>query len=169
MTQREFEPINVAVLTVSDTRTLEDDTSGGTVVDLLTQAGHTVVAREILADDRAKLTERFQSWVADPNVQVVIATGGTGITRRDVTPEALQPLVSKRIDGFGELFRHLSYHDIGAATIQSRAMGAICDKTLVFVLPGSTQATRMAMEKILIPQLDSRTLPCNFKMLFDRL
>ncbi len=169
MTQRQFEPINVAVLTVSDTRTLEDDTSGGTIVEFLNQAGHNVVEREIMPDDRKALTQRFASWVEDDNVSVVISTGGTGITRRDVTPEALLPLVTKSIDGFGELFRHLSYQDIGASTIQSRAMGAICDKTLIFVLPGSTHAVRMAMEKILLPQLDSRTLPCNFKMLFDRL
>jgi molybdopterin adenylyltransferase len=149
--------------------TLDTDTSGGLVVSVLEQAGHRIAAREILPDDRSQLTAQLATWLEDPGVQVVITTGGTGITARDVTPEAIQPLVTKRIDGFGELFRVLSYDDIGAATVQSRAIGAICGKTLVFALPGSTGAVRLAMEKILLPQLDSRTKPCNFVMLFDRL
>lgn len=161
--------MSVAVLTVSDTRTLETDSSGSQIVESLVQAGHTVVRRRIVPDDLEAVRDTFRGFIADPNVQVVISTGGTGITARDITPEALTPLVTKAIDGFGELFRSLSYAEIGASTIQSRCVGAICDKTLVFVLPGSTGAVRLAMEKILVPQLDSRTKPCNFVGLFPRL
>jgi molybdenum cofactor biosynthesis protein B len=169
MTESEFKAVNVAVLTVSDTRTPETDTSGAAIVDALQGAGHSVVARKFLPDDAEVLAGQFSDWVRSPEVQVVIATGGTGITRRDVTPEALEPLITKRIDGFGELFRMLSYDEIGASTIQSRAIGAICKTTLVFLLPGSTGAARLAMDKILIPQLDKRTHPCNFVMLLERL
>lgn len=171
MTESEFAfvPIDVAVLTISDTRTEVSDTSGGYIVEQLKSAGHRVVERRIVPDDLIGLRARFEDWIADPRIQVVIATGGTGITRRDVTPEALDPLITKRIDGFGELFRQLSFAEIGAATIQSRAVGAICAQTLVFALPGSTNAVRLAMQKILLPQLDRRTMPCNFIMLFSRL
>ena len=162
-------PLNVAVLTVSDTRTPKTDTSGAAAVQALEAGGHKVVARVILPDDTERLRQQFQSWIADDGVAVVISTGGTGITRRDVTPEALAPLVSKEISGFGELFRMLSYEDIGASTIQSRAVGAICEKTLVFLLPGSTGAVRLAMDKILSPQLNSNTKPCNFVSLVPRL
>lgn len=161
--------VNVAVLTVSDTRTLQTDTSGGHIVEQLIAAGHQVARRQILADDVEQVREAFRALIADEGVQVVISTGGTGITARDITPEALAPLVTKAIDGFGELFRSLSFAEIGASTIQSRCVGAICGKTLVFVLPGSTGAVRLAMEKILLPQLDSRTKPCNFVGLFPRL
>ncbi|MEN9577761.1 MAG: hypothetical protein RJA70_770 [Pseudomonadota bacterium] len=164
-----FIPVNVAVLTVSDTRNDATDTSGGYIVEQLEQAGHRIAARRIVADDFVKLQAQFADWISNPNIQVVIATGGTGITRRDVTPEALEPLMTKPIAGFGELFRMLSYEQIGASTIQSRAIGAICNQTLVFLLPGSTGACELAMEKILLPQLDRRTLPCNFTMLFGRL
>jgi molybdenum cofactor biosynthesis protein B len=168
MAERPFVPVHVAVLTVSDTRTLENDTSGGAAVQALTQAGHVVAARRILPDDLSKLRAAFAEWIADPAVDVVIATGGTGITGRDVTPEALAPFVTKSIAGFGELFRYLSYADIGTSTIQSRADGAVCGTTLIFLLPGSTGAVRLAMEKILLPQLDSRTRPCNFVELMPR-
>lgn len=169
MSESQFEAVGVAVLTVSDSRTLETDTSGGTIVENLENAGHRVVERKLMPDDRASLQAQFERWTESREVQVVIATGGTGITRRDVTPDALEPLISKRIEGFGELFRMLSFDEIGASTIQSRALGAICGQTLVFLLPGSTSAVRLAMDKILLPQLDRRTKPCNFVMLFDRL
>src|SRR5205814_6993775 len=130
--------------------TLENDTSGGTIVEGLTQAGHLITHRRILPDDVAALRAAFGEWIGAPDVDVVIATGGTGITGRDVTPEALAPLVTKPIVGFGELFRYLSYADIGTATIQSRAEGALCGSTLVFLLPGSTGAVRLAMSKILL-------------------
>lgn len=162
-------PVAVAVLTVSDTRTLATDTSGGLLVEQLTAAGHHVVRRDIVPDELELVRDWFRSCIDDDRVQVVIATGGTGITARDITPEALAPLVTKSIDGFGELFRQLSYAEIGASTIQSRCVGAICGKTLVFVLPGSTGAVRLGLEKILLPQLDSRTKPCNFVGLFPRL
>lgn len=169
MTEREFIPLRVAVLTVSDTRTLDTDTSGGSAAELLQRAGHRMVERKLLTDDLEGLRAQFRRWIDDPEVQVVISTGGTGITGRDVTPEALEPLIDKRIDGFGELFRQLSYEQIGASTVQSRCVGAVCGKTLVFVLPGSTGAVRLAMEKILLPQLDHRTKPCNFSMLLPKL
>lgn len=169
MSERVFLPVNVAVLTVSDTRTLETDTSGATLASALEGAGHRVVYRHIVKDEipaiRAALSERIQ----DPQTDVVITTGGTGVTARDVTPEALSSLVTKWIPGFGELFRMLSYAEIGASTIQSRAEAALCDTTLVFALPGSTGAVRLALERILLPQLDHRTRPCNFVELLPRI
>lgn len=167
--ERPFQPVSIAVLTVSDTRTEETDTSGGLLCSALAGLGHRIAARRIVTDDASLIRDVVRGWVNDPEVQVVLTTGGTGITARDVTPEAIEPLITKRIDGFGELFRSLSYEDIGASTIQSRAIGAICGKTLVFALPGSSGAVRLALEKILVPQLDSRTRPCNFVTLFPRL
>lgn len=169
MSERTFVPVHVGVLTVSDTRTIETDSSGTAIVEALVGAGHAVARRRILPDDTTRLRATFEEWVRDPQVDVVIATGGTGITGRDVTPEALAPLVTKAIPGFGELFRHLSYADIGTSTIQSRAEGALCGTTLVFLLPGSTGAVRLAMSRILLPQLDARTRPCNFVELMPRL
>jgi len=166
---REFIPVNVAVLTVSDTRTIANDSSGQLVVDRLSELGHTIAAREIVIDSELQIRARFAAWIADPGIDVVIATGGTGVTPRDVTPEALAPLVTKAIPGFGELFRHVSYAEIGASTIQSRAEGALCGATYVFLLPGSTNGVRTALDKILIPQLDHRTKPCNFVMLLPRI
>jgi molybdenum cofactor biosynthesis protein B len=168
MPSTELRPVNVAVLTVSDTRTLETDKSGAAIADALASAGHVVVGRRILPDSVDQIRGTLTEWTRDPSVDVVIASGGTGITGRDVTPEAMAPLVTKPIPGFGELFRHLSFADIGAATIQSRAEGALCGTTLVFLLPGSTGAVRLAMSKILLPQLDSRTKPCNFVELMPR-
>jgi molybdenum cofactor biosynthesis protein B len=153
---------------VSDTRTLETDKSGGFIVEAVQAAGHVVAARTIVPDELSLLTSSFSALIADDSVDVVLATGGTGITKRDVTPEALAPLVSKWIPGFGELFRYLSYADIGAATIQSRAEAALCGGTLVFALPGSTGAVKLALEKIILPQLDIRTKPCNFAELLPR-
>jgi molybdenum cofactor biosynthesis protein B len=169
MTERAFLPVNVAVLTVSDSRTLESDTSGAYAANALEGAGHRVVCRRIVQDDvaaiQAALTERMQ----DPGTDAVIATGGTGVTARDVTPEALSGLVTKWIPGFGELFRMLSYAEIGASTIQSRAEAGLCGSTLVFALPGSTGAVRLALERIILPQLDNRTRPCNFVELLPRI
>lgn len=161
-------PASVAVLTVSDTRTLATDRSGATVVSELERAGHRIVARKILTDDQQLLQAQFAEWIADASVQVVVATGGTGITARDVTPEALAPLVTKGIPGFGELFRWLSLEEIGPASMQSRAQAALCSGTLVFLLPGSTGAVQLALDRLLVPQLDSRTKPCNFISLLPR-
>jgi len=161
-------PLQIAIITVSDTRTLETDKSGGLVLEQLLAAGHRVAQRTIVKDDLEKIRAAIAFGVNEPTVDVVITTGGTGITKRDVTPEAMAPLVTKAIPGFGELFRYLSYADIGAATIQSRAEAALCGTTLVFLLPGSTGAVKLALEKIILPQLDSRTKPCNFVDLLPR-
>jgi molybdopterin adenylyltransferase len=169
MAAREFIPVGVGVLTVSDTRTLADDRSGGVIVELLEGAGHHVAARAIVKDNRDVIRAQLQAWIADPAVEVIITSGGTGVTPRDVTPEALAPLITKPIPGFGELFRWLSFAEIGSSTIQSRAEGALCDRTYVFLLPGSPGGVRTAMEKILIPQLDHRQAPCNFVMLLPRI
>lgn|SRR5690606_324437 len=162
-------PLLVAVVTVSDTRTLETDSSGETLVEFVKGAGHTLAHRCIVADDESSIREVVRGHIENRGVEVVLLTGGTGITARDVTPEAIAPLVTKQIPGFGELFRALSYEDIGAATIQSRAFAALCSTTLVFALPGSTSAVRFAIEKILKSQLDIRTKPCNFVQLLPRL
>jgi molybdenum cofactor biosynthesis protein B len=166
---REFIPVRVAVLTVSDTRTEENDTSGGTIVQRLEDRGHEVRARRIVPDDIETIRSQIQAWVADADVEIVIATGGTGLTRRDITPEAIAPLVTKEIPGFGELFRQISYEEIGTSTIQSRAFAALCEDTLVFALPGSTGACRTAMDKILQQQLDYRHKPCNFVEMLPRI
>jgi molybdopterin adenylyltransferase len=167
--EREFIPVHVAVLTVSDTRTPETDGSGQLIVDRLREVGHRIVAREIVIDSEVAIRARLAQWIADRGVDVVIATGGTGVTPRDVTPEALAPLVTKPIPGFGELFRWLSFQEIGTSTIQSRAEAALCGTTYVFLLPGSTAGVRTGLEKILIPQLDHRLKPCNFVMLLPRI
>lgn len=166
---REFIPVNVAVLTVSDSRTIETDTSGQLIVDRLSEAGHRIASREIVVDSELIIRAKLAQWIADPGVDVVIATGGTGVTPRDVTPEALAPLITKPIPGFGELFRWISYQEIGASTIQSRAEAALCGATYVFLLPGSTGGVRTGLEKILLSQLDHRTAPCNFVMLLPRI
>jgi molybdenum cofactor biosynthesis protein B len=166
---RPFVPVRVAVLTVSDTRTLETDTSGAAVVERLEGAGHAIAVRRIVPDELPKIREALQGLVSDPEVDVVIATGGTGVTPRDVTPEAMAPLVTKPIPGFGELFRWLSFAEIGTSTIQSRAEAALCGTTYVFLLPGSTGAVRTAMDKILLSQLDIRHRPCNFVELLPRI
>lgn len=155
-------PLNVAVLTVSDTRTLDTDSSGQYLVDRLIEQGHHIAAREIVIDDVYQMRAAVSRWIADADVNIVITTGGTGFTGRDSTPEALVPLFDKMIDGFGELFRHLSMADIGTSTVQSRAFGGIANDTVMFCLPGSTGACRTAWEGILSEQLDSRFKPCNF-------
>ena len=164
-----FIPLNVAVLTVSDSRTHENDTSGDLVQERLTTAGHRVAARVILKDDVDKLREQVRAWVVDKNVDAVISTGGTGLTKRDITPEAITPLLTKLIPGFGELFRWLSYEEIGTSTIESRAFAGVADTTLVFCLPGSTGACRTGMDKIILPQLNATTTPCNLTEILPRI
>ena len=161
-------PLQIALITVSDTRTLETDKSGGLLMERLLAAGHVIALRTIVKDELDAVRRAFSTGIDSPAIDVVISTGGTGITQRDVTPEAFAPLVTKAIPGFGELFRSLSYADIGASTIQSRAEAGLCGTTLVFMLPGSTGAVRLALEKIILPQLDARTKPCNFVELLPR-
>jgi molybdenum cofactor biosynthesis protein B len=169
MSERSFEPVRVAVLTVSDTRTPQTDTSGQAIAERLAAAGHTLAERTIVRDELDEIRAVLRRLVADDGVDVVIATGGTGVTARDVTPEALAPLVDKPIPGFGELFRWLSYAQIGTSTIQSRAEAALCGGTYVFLLPGSPKAVALAMDDILLPQLDIRHRPCNFVELLPRI
>ena len=166
---RVFVPLRIAVLTVSDTRTDADDTSGHTLVELARTAGHDVVSKDIVKDDRHAIEHRLRELVADEGVDVVIATGGTGVTGRDVTPEAFAAIYEKDIPGFGELFRAISLPKIGTSTIQSRATAGVAGGTFLFALPGSTGACRDAWEGILVHQLDSRTRPCNFAELLPRL
>jgi molybdopterin adenylyltransferase len=164
-----FVPLNIAVLTVSDTRSFADDGSGDTLQGLAEGAGHRVVAREIVRDDVYQMRAVFSRWIADPGVQVVLCTGGTGLTGRDSTPEAVAPLFDKQIEGFGELFRTVSYAEIGTSTVQSRAVAGLANGTFLFCLPGSSGACRTAWEKILKAQLDHSTRPCNFAQLIPRL
>lgn len=166
---RPFVPIGIAILVVSDTRTLDDDKSGALLEERVKSAGHRAVSRAIVRDDRAEIERALRALIDREDVQVVIATGGTGITGRDVTPEAFEALYEKSIPGFGELFRFLSYESIGTSTIQSRATAGIANGTLLFALPGSTGACRDAWDKILATQLDSRYRPCNFIELLPRL
>lgn len=164
-----FAPLNIAVLTISDSRTKADDKSGALLKEQASGAGHKVVAREIVPDDVYQMRAIFSRWIADPGVQVILTTGGTGITGRDSTPEAIAPLLDKQIEGFGELFRSLSFEEIGASTVQSRAIAGLANGTFIFCLPGSSGACRTAWDKILQPQLDHRTRPCNFAQLIPRL
>lgn len=163
-----FKPVQIAVMTVSDTRTEADDTSGATLRRLAEDAGHTVIAKTIVKDDEQAIMDQLESWIADNEVDVVVSTGGTGITGRDVTPEAFEALYTKPIPGFGELFRMLSYENIGTSTIQSRATGGIAGTTLLFALPGSNGAVKDGWNGILKWQLDSRHKPCNFVELMPR-
>lgn len=160
--------VAVAVLTVSDSRTPETDTSGDTIVDQLTKAGHRLAARRLCKDDFETIRMVIAGWVADPKVEFVVVTGGTGVTQRDVTPDAVRSLYTKPIPGFGELFRWLSFSEIGTSTIQSRADAGVCGDTIVFLLPGSTGACRLGMEQIILPQLDINHKPCNLTELLPR-
>lgn len=166
---RPFVPVAIAVLTVSDTRTLEDDKSGQTLVDRIAAAGHTLAARAIVTDDVAAIVGQLRAWIADPRIDVVVSTGGTGVTGRDVTPEAFEQVYEKKIEGFGEVFRMLSYKLIGTSTIQSRATGGVAGGTYLFALPGSPGACRDGWDGILKDQLDYRFKPCNFVELMPRL
>ncbi len=158
----------IAILTISDTRTLKEDTSGALLEELATGDGHQVVARNLVRDDIYAVRAMVSGWIADEAVQVIVTTGGTGFTGRDSTPEALTPLFDKHIDGFGELFRQISYDEIGSSTIQSRAVGGLANATLIFALPGSSNAVRTGWEKILRSQLDIGNKPCNFAELIPR-
>lgn len=158
----DFIPLNIAILTLSDSRTFENDTSGQTLVDSLEAAGHRLAARELCKDEIYISRAIVSAWIADPGVDVIISTGGTGLTQRDSTPEALKPLFDQNIEGFGELFRQLSYDEIGSSTVQSRALAGLANQTLVFCLPGSTGACRTGWGRILKEQLDSSHRPCNF-------
>ena len=160
--------LRVAVLTISDSRTLADDKSGDLLAEFIAADQHSLVYRQLVPDDVYAMRASVSAWIADPNVQVVVTTGGTGFTGRDSTPEALTPLFDKHIEGFGELFRQLSYDDIGTSTIQSRALGGIANGTLIFSLPGSSGAVTLGWEKILHNQLDIDFRPCNFAELIPR-
>ncbi len=166
---RPFLAVSIAVLTVSDTRTPETDTSGATLAERIVKAGHTVAARMVEKDDAGAIEVLLRRWIADPAIDVVITTGGTGITGRDVTPEAFDRVLEKKIEGFGELFRMLSYQKIGTSTIQSRAIGGVARGTYLFALPGSTGAVKDGWDDILVNQLDNRFRPCNLVELMPRL
>ncbi|GHE44189.1 molybdenum cofactor biosynthesis protein B [Vulcaniibacterium thermophilum] len=167
--QTDFVPLRIAVLTVSDTRTLPEDTSGDYLVHALAEDGHILHERVLLPDDKYRLRAQVSLWIADPHVDGILVTGGTGFTGRDSTPEALLPLLDKEMPGFGELFRMLSYEEIGTSTVQSRAFAGLANATFVFALPGSTSACRTAWERIIRAQLDARTRPCNLAALRPRL
>jgi len=165
----DFIPVRIAVLTVSDTRTLEDDKSGTVLVDRLQNAGHTLAARAIVQDDRATIADQLRRWIADANVDVVISTGGTGLTGRDVTVEAHRDVYEKEIDAFGTVFTIVSMNKIGTSAVQSRATGGVAGGTYLFALPGSPGACKDAWDEILQRQLDYRHKPCNFVEIFPRL
>jgi molybdenum cofactor biosynthesis protein B len=162
-------PVNIALLTVSDTRTTADDSSGNILAERITAAGHHLAARTIVRDDANLLVEQFRGWIADPDIDCIISTGGTGLTGRDVTPEALERVKSKDIPGFGELFRWLSFKTIGTSTIQSRAAAVLAETTYIFALPGSNGAVKDGWDGILADQLNSDNKPCNFVELMPRL
>ena len=166
---RRFIALNIAVLTVSDTRTPQTDKSGALLAERIMAAGHVVAERRIIADERPKIEAALRTAVTDPSIHVVIATGGTGVTARDVTPEAFDAVLHKHIPGFGELFRMLSYNSVGTSTIQSRATAGVADATYLFALPGSTAACQDAWNQILVHQLDNRHRPCNLVELMPRL
>jgi molybdenum cofactor biosynthesis protein B len=164
-----FVPLDIAVLTVSDSRTEDNDTSGKTLVERIESAGHRLAEKSIVSDNIYYIRAIVSRWIADPDIQVVISTGGTGVTGRDATPEAVEVLLDKRIEGFGEIFRMLSFEEIHTSTIQSRALAGLANGTFVFCLPGSSGACRTAWDQILKQQLDRRTQPCNFVDLLPRL
>ncbi|AYO36780.1 molybdenum cofactor biosynthesis protein B [Serratia sp. P2ACOL2] len=158
----EFIPVHIAILTVSDSRGEAEDTSGQYLQEAALEAGHRVVDRAIVKDDKYLIRARVSAWIADETVQAVLITGGTGFTVRDYTPEALLPLFDREVEGFGELFRMVSYEEIGTATVQSRALAGMANQTVIFAMPGSTRACRTAWERIIEEQLDARHRPCNF-------
>jgi molybdenum cofactor biosynthesis protein B len=166
---RAFIPLSIAVLTVSDTRTLADDRSGDTLAGRLTDAGHRLADRAIVPDDVEAIRAKVGAWIADPAIDVVLTTGGTGFTGRDVTPEALEPIFEKRMDGFSTIFHQISFGKIGVSTIQSRATAGVAGATYIFCLPGSPGACRDAWDGILMSQLDYRHMPCNFVEIMPRL
>lgn len=161
--------MRIALATISDTRTSETDTSGASLRQYAESAGHQIADQQIIADDLKSIQTQVQNWIADNSIDVVITTGGTGFTQRDVTPEAITPLFTKSMPGFGEMFRVLSYAEIGTSTLQSRVCAGLAERTWVFVLPGSSGACRLGWEKLIGPQLDADTKPCNLAMLAERL
>ncbi|MEM7404212.1 MAG: molybdenum cofactor biosynthesis protein B [Pseudomonadota bacterium] len=167
--ERAFIPVNIAVLTVSDTRTEVDDKSGALLMARVEDSGHRLHERRIVKDDKYAIRLELSRWIADPDVQVVLTTGGTGLTGRDGTPEAARPLLDKEIDGFGEMFRVLSYEGIGTSTLQSRTVAGVANGTYIFCLPGSSGACRDGWDKLIEKQLDYRTRPCNLVELMPRL
>ena len=167
--ERQFIPLNIAVLTVSDTRSEDDDTSGKLLVQRLTEAGHRLAQKTIVRDDVYRIRATVSHWIADDSVNVIITTGGTGVTGRDGTPEAIRPLLDKDIEGFGEVFRTVSYEQIRTSTLQSRALAGVANGTYVFCVPGSSGACRTAWDQVIAPQLDYRTRPCNLVELMPRL
>ncbi len=167
--ERAFVPLNIAVLTVSDSRTEDTDTSGKALVERLTKAGHRLADKAIVRDDIYKIRAVVSRWIADDGVQAVITTGGTGVTGRDGTPEAVKPLLDKELDGFGELFRMISYEEIKTSSLQSRAVAGVANGTYIFCLPGSSGACRTGWDKLIEAQLDFRTRPCNLVELMPRL
>ena len=167
--KRNFVPLGIAVLTVSDTRKLDDDKSGTTLVERLEKAGHRLADRAIVTDDVEAIRARVRGWIGDPHVDVIITTGGTGFTGRDVTPEAIAPLFEKHMEGFSAVFHRISYDKIGTSTIQSRATAGVAGATYIFVLPGSPGACKDAWDGILVHQLDYRYQPCNFVEIMPRL
>jgi molybdenum cofactor biosynthesis protein B len=167
--QSDFRPLTLCVLTVSDTRTAADDTSGDYLAGALTEAGHVLHERALIKDDKYRIRAIVANWIADERVHGVLITGGTGFTGRDTTPEAVEPLLDKIMPGFGETFRAVSYEEIGTATMQSRAFAGLSNNSFVFCLPGSTSACRTAWEKLIRAQLDARTKPCNLAGLMPRL
>jgi molybdenum cofactor biosynthesis protein B len=166
--QESLTSLGIAVLTVSDTRNEANDSSGDALVGSLTEAGHRLAARRIVGDDRYQIRAVVSDWIADTDVHVVLTTGGTGLTGRDGTPEAILPLLDKTIDGFGELFRAISYQDIGTSSLQSRCIAGVANGTYIFCVPGSTNACRTAWDRLIAAQLDSRTRPCNLVDLMPR-
>ncbi|HAZ61487.1 MAG TPA: molybdenum cofactor biosynthesis protein B [Gammaproteobacteria bacterium] len=164
-----FQPLALAILTVSDTRSVAEDRSGQTLAELAELAGHRVIERALVTDDLYAIRAVVSRWIADPAVQVVLTTGGTGVTGRDGTPEAVTVLLDKRLDGFGEVFRQLSFAEVGSSSLQSRALAGVANRTYVFCLPGSTGACRLAWEQLIRAQLDLRTRPCNLAQLLPRL
>jgi len=168
-TEREFKPLNIAVLTVSDSRDERTDTSGALLVDRLSEAGHQLAEKRIVPDDIYQIRAAVSAWIADPEVHAIITTGGTGVTGRDGTPEAITPLLDKIIDGFGEVFRALSWEDIGTSTLQSRCIAGVANGTFLFCLPGSRNACATGWDKLIASQLDYRTRPCNLVELLPRL
>ena len=166
---REFVPVGVAVMTVSDTRTIETDTSGGYLASAIAVAGHRLVGRVIVPDDAAQIRAMAEQWTQHPDIDVIISTGGTGLTGRDVTPEAMMPLFDKAIDGFSAMFHRVSFDTIGLSTIQSRACAGVANGKFIFCLPGSGGAVRDGWDKIIVHQLDARTRPCNLVEIMPRL
>ena len=169
MTERTLIPVNIAVLTISDTRTEKDDRSGDAIVTRLLEAGHNLHARTIVADDIYQIRARVSAWIANADIQVVITTGGTGVSGRDGSPEAIAPLLDKTLGGFGEMFRSLSYADISTSTLQSRTLAGVANGTYIFVLPGSVGAVKLGWDKLISYQLDYRTRPCNLVEMMPRL